>query len=433
MTDIPAPDAPERLDPPDMEGTPSKTAFILPAEGNIDAARAAPEPLVDMTEDMRLHNKPEPVTRLSKKAIIGLCAGTALLFGGAVGFALSDRKPDAKPNLVETNNVRRPESLNGLPKDYTGPVLGRPLPGDFGGLLLDQANREAGLDGLPKDQVQTGQAPLPPDPRIERAVQEREAARESQIFFAQGEQRTAPAAIVPVATTLSTEPDTTATAAAPSAAPSSAARRQAFLDRPSDTRFESAERLSSPASANTLQAGSVIAAALITGLRSDLPGQVTAQVTQNVYDSLTGTTLLIPQGSRLIGQYDAEISFGQSRALLVWNRLILPNGRSIILDRQPGTDAQGAAGLSGKVNNHWGNVARAAVLSTILGIGAELGSGSNNDIARAIRDGAQGTINEAGQRIVSRQLDVPTTITIRPGTPVRVMVTMDLVLEAVEQ
>ena len=104
-----------------------------------------------------------------------------------------------------------------------------------------------------------------------------------------------------------------------------------------------------------------------------MPGQVTAQVTQNVYDSLTGSTLLIPQGSRLIGQYDAEISFGQSRALLAWNRLILPNGRSIILDRQPGTDAQGAAGLSGKVNNHWGSVAKAAILSTILGIGAELG------------------------------------------------------------
>ncbi|MFM9852266.1 MAG: TrbI/VirB10 family protein [Sphingomonadaceae bacterium] len=230
-------------------------------------------------------------------------------------------------------------------------------------------------------------------------------------------------------------PESTGTAAAdaPSPPPSPASRRQALLDRASDTRFESAERLTPPARTNTLQAGSVIAAALITGLRSDLPGQVTAQVTQNAYDSLAGSTLLIPQGSRLIDQYDAEISFGQSRALLVWNRLILPNGRSIILGRQPGTDAQRVAGLSGEINKHWGKVAKAAVLSTILGIGTELGSGSENDIARAIRDGAQGTINEAGQRIVSRQLDLPPTITIRPGTPVRVMVTRDMALEAVEQ
>jgi type IV secretion system protein TrbI len=149
----------------------------------------------------------------------------------------------------------------------------------------------------------------------------------------------------------------------------------------------------------------VIAAALVTGIRSDIPGQVTAQVTQNVYDSVTGQHLLIPQGSKLIGQYDAEISFGQSRALLVWNRLILPDGRSIILERLPAADPQGYAGLEDRVDYHWGRVAKAAILSTVLGIRAELGNGSSNDIARAIREGTQGTLNQAGQQIVSRQLD----------------------------
>jgi type IV secretion system protein TrbI len=210
---------------------------------------------------------------------------------------------------------------------------------------------------------------------------------------------------------------------------SAASRRQSFLTAVADRRTTSPDRLTAPASTHTLQAGSVIAAALVTGIRSDIPGQVTAQVTQNVYDSVTGQHLLIPQGSKLIGQYDAEISFGQSRALLVWNRLILPDGRSIILERLPAADPQGYAGLEDRVNYHWGRVAKAAILSTVLGIGAELGNGSNNDITRAIREGTQGTLNQAGQQFVSRQLDVPPTITIRPGTPVRVMVTRDLVLD----
>ena len=90
-----------------------------------------------------------------------------------------------------------------------------------------------------------------------------------------------------------------------------------------------------------VQAGAVIPAALVTGLRSDLPGQITAQVTSNVYDSPTGRFLLIPQGARLIGEYDSRVAFGQSRVLLAWTRLILPNGRSIVLERQPGADAAG--------------------------------------------------------------------------------------------
>jgi type IV secretion system protein TrbI len=122
---------------------------------------------------------------------------------------------------------------------------------------------------------------------------------------------------------------------------------------------------------------------------------------------------------------------------MVWNRLILPDARSIILERLPASDPQGYAGLEDRVNYHWGRVAKAAILSTVLGIGAELGNGSNNpvlsgvegDIARAIREGTQGTLNQAGQQIVSRELDVPPTITIRPGTPVRVMVVRDLVLD----
>jgi type IV secretion system protein VirB10 len=204
----------------------------------------------------------------------------------------------------------------------------------------------------------------------------------------------------------------------------------AFLNAAVDRRTASPERLEAPESPYVLQAGAVIPAALITGLRSDLPGQVTAQVTQDVYDSPTGRVLMIPQGARLIGQYDAQISFGQSRALLVWNRLIMPNGRSIVLERQPGADLAGYAGLSDRVNNHWGTLFEAAVLSTILSVGAEAGtSQTENALVQALRQGASQGVNQVGQQVVGRALNVQPTITIRPGFPVRVMVTRDLVLE----
>jgi type IV secretory pathway VirB10-like protein len=179
-----------------------------------------------------------------------------------------------------------------------------------------------------------------------------------------------------------------------------------------------------------LQAGAVIPASLITGLRSDLPGQVTAQVTEDVYDSPTGKILLIPQGARLVGQYDAQIAFGQSRALLVWNRLIMPNGKSIVLERQPGADTEGYAGLEDEVDNHWGMLFKAAILSTLLSVGSEAGtSDSESNLAQAIRQGASQSFSQVGQQVVGRSLNVQPTITIRPGFPVRVMVTHDLVLE----
>jgi type IV secretion system protein VirB10 len=264
--------------------------------------------------------------------------------------------------------------------------------------------------------------PVPqPDPAVQRAVQEREAARTSQLFSggqSGGEQVQPPV-----------ELRSTAPAGTPETPAQPLGQGEAFLARDVDRRTVSPDRVRPPASPYVLQAGSVIPAALVTGLRSDLPGQVTAQVTSPVYDSPTGHHLLVPQGSKLIGQYDAEVGVGQERVLLVWNRLILPDGRSIVLERQPGADAAGFAGLQGHVDNHWGWLFRAGLLSTLLGVGAELGSNSDNEIARAIRDGAQESVGDAGQEVVRRQLEIRPTLTILPGHPVRVLVTRDLVLE----
>ena len=178
-----------------------------------------------------------------------------------------------------------------------------------------------------------------------------------------------------------------------------------------------------------MQAGAVIPAALITGIRSDLPGQVTAQVTESVFDSPTGKYLLIPQGSRLIGAYDSQVSFGQDRVLLVWTRLVMPNGRSIVLERQLGADTQGFAGLEDEVDHHWGRLLGAAALSTLLGVGSELGaSGNDSAIVTALRRGSIDSLNQTGQQVVRRNLNIQPTLTIRPGFPVRVIVNRDLVL-----
>jgi type IV secretory pathway VirB10-like protein len=211
-------------------------------------------------------------------------------------------------------------------------------------------------------------------------------------------------------------------------------RKLAFVNAPVDRRTTSPDRLAKPASPYVVQAGTVIPAALITGIRSDLPGQVTAQVTEAVYDTPTGRARLIQQGARLIGTYDSQVAFGQSRVLLVWTRLIMPNGRSIVLERQPSADRAGYAGLEDEVDNHWKELLGAASLSTLFAVGTEVNSGTdvnntNSAIIQALRRGAGDSLNQTGQQIVRRNLNIQPTLTIRPGFPVRVMVSRDLVLE----
>ena len=191
-------------------------------------------------------------------------------------------------------------------------------------------------------------------------------------------------------------------------------RKLAFVNLATDKRTVSPDRLQAPASPYVVQAGTLIAGALLTGIRSDLPGQITGQVTENVYDSPSGRSLLIPQGAKLIGTYDSQVTFGQSRVLLVWTRLIMPNGSSIVLERQPGADAQGYSGLEDEVDNHWGELFKAALLSTLLSVGSEAGTGGQqNDLISAIRQGASNSISQTGSQIVGRQLNIQPTLTIR--------------------
>ena len=382
---------------------------------------------VDPEAAVKLRGDPPRVMRLSRKAIGMASACGFAVIGGALIYALQPQTPKGADELYNTQGVTVADNLAGAPKDYGQvPKLGPPLPGDLGKPILD-AQRRGDVAALPPvgapGAVQPNPAVSAAQAAAQRAEQEREAARGSRLFFGGGSPTTAGAGLV------GSPPPADSPSAAPAAAPQSeAGRKQAFLERASDRRTVSGERLTGLASPSILQAGSVIPAALITGIRSDLPGLVTAQVTQNVYDSPTGRILLIPQGSRLIGDYDADVAFGQSRVLLAWSRLILPDGRSIVLERQPASDPRGYAGLQDGTDYHWGGVFKAALVSTLLGAGGEFGSGSDSSLTRALRRGTQDSVNRAGEQIVSRELQVKPTITIRPGYPVRVLVTRDIVL-----
>ncbi len=370
-------------------------------------------------QPFRLRSEGPRVTRLSRTVLIGGTALGLILVCGAILWPLQgDRLRSITPQeLYTTDRSRVADGLAALPRDYTGvpqdvPPLGPPLPGDLGRPIV-------AAQGQP--------APSSPDPEQQRRAQETEAARVSRLF-APGNRQTQPgAASIPPS-----QPSMPATA--PSGDEASIQngqdRKLAFTNGPVDRKTTSPDRLARPASPFVLQAGAVIPAALITGLRSDLPGQITAQVTENVYDTPTGGALLIPQGARLIGVYDSQVSFGQSRLLLVWTRLLLPNGYSIVLERQPGADSSGQAGLEDGVDHHWGSLFKAALLSTILAVGTEVGSDQNDsDLVRALRRGAGDTLNQAGQQVVRRNLNIQPTLTIRPGFPVRVIVTRDLVLQ----
>lgn len=407
-----------------------------PAASNPPRASGSAAPLT------RLHAPPPSVMRLSPKAVAVLCLVTMTGIGGALYFALNETDRQAEVELLNTNGRTTADAITSGPKDYSQvPKLGQPLPGDLGGPILSAQQRgvEGNMPPVGQSAGQNGQANAAQAAR-QRAIQERDAARTSRLFLGGGTGGAASAASLPsrdpLAAAAATPPTVAAlatdlgTARAPSedAAQNGQAGKHAFLGRDADRRTVSAERLNGPASPWILQAGSVIPAALITGIRSDLPGQITAQVTQNVYDSPTGRILLIPQGARLLGDYDSEVSFGQNRVLLAWDRLILPGGRSILLERQPGGDGAGYAGLQDGVNYHWGNMAKAALISALLGAGAEIGSGGDDDLTRAIRRGTQDTVNQTGQQIVRRQLNVQPTLTIRPGSPLRVIVTRDLIL-----
>ena len=322
----------------------------------------------DAAQALRLRAERPRITRLSRKVLAGGTAFALLLISGAVLWALrSNHTHNPAPDeLYSTDHHNVADGLTTLPTDYAGiprdaPKLGPPLPGDVGRPI-----------------VTTQSGPISLDAEQQRADQESEAARTSKVFASISGPVTPPHTAQETPANTASSPDETF-------AQNGQDRKLLFVNASADRRTTSPDRLARPASPFIVQAGTIIPAALITGIRSDLPGQVTAQITEAVYDTPTGRARLIPQGAKLIGSYDSQVAFGQSRVLLVWTRLIMPNGRSIVLERQQGADAGGYSGLEDEVDNHWKELLGAAALSTLLGVGSELGPGADKRRCRTSR------------------------------------------------
>ena len=395
-----------------------------------------------------LRASPRPVTRLNRRTLAVSAALLALAVAGASMWALQSRGrrgSGEQTNLVNVDRIAKADDLDQLPSDYSKlpakpapapatsvPQLGPPLPGAWGA---------ASVAPLP-----TGDAnPGPSAESIDRQRQAEEVAR-SGVFFRtrHGAGKPDAASSMPTAAssaTASVGPFNPmgvmpASMAAQPNDPTAIQNRQdqkvAFLARSGDAATSNAGTLRPPASPYTVMAGTIIPAALVTGINSDLPGQIIAEVTQPVYDTATGHDLLIPQGSRLIGRYDSQVAFGQRRVLLVWLRLVLPDTSSIALDKLPGIDPAGYAGVEDGVDWHWGRILSGAALSTLLGVNAELAvsnqNQANGSVVVALRDSAQGTTNQVGQEITRRNLSIQPTLTVRPGFQVNVMVDKDLIL-----
>jgi type IV secretion system protein TrbI len=384
---------------------------------NPDPESLGPSSPVNGTQPLRLGAERPRITRLSRNVLAGGTALALLLISGAVLWALrSNQQHSLSPGeLYSTDHHTVADGLTALPKDYAGIARDISPIGPPSGLAHPIVSTDA------------QSTPIGLDVEQQRANQETEAARTSRVFAS----TTAP--VTQSQSSLKEAPNNAASSSDESFTQNGQDRKLLFVNAPVDRRTTAPDRISRPASPFVVQAGTIIPAALITGIRSDLPGQITAQVTENIFDSPSGRIKLVPQGTRLIGIYDSQVAFGQSRVLLVWTRLIMPNGRSIALERQQGADAGGYSGLEDEVDNHWAELFKAALLSTILGVGAELGSGadsgSNTDIIQALRLSAANSLNQTGQQVVRRNLNIQPTLTIRPGFPVRVIVNRDLVLE----
>ncbi|MHC6152819.1 TraB/TrbI/VirB10 family type IV secretion system protein [Bradyrhizobium elkanii] len=407
-------------------------------------------------EPLELRARPQSIRRLNRRALMIGCAFTALFIAGATIVALRPLrtlKHSDRTELYNTDRKQTAEGLSRLPRSYeelppSTPRLGPPSPGDIGRAFAEN-EKKAGI--APSSDSGFRSNPEEDAERAERIRQVRVAqqARESGLFFRLSEKqdKRKQAAVTEVATSQPSAFRPQAADPGPSAAelaktaramidrsdeivPSSQARKLAFVGAKADTETANPHALTPPPSSYAVMAGTIISASLVTGLNSDLPGATIAQVTENIFDTVSGEHLLVPQGTRLLGKYDSVVAFGQKRALVVWTRLILPNGNSIVIENLPATDVAGYAGLEDEVDFHTWQLLKGVALATLIGVGTQLSIGNDeSDLVKALRESTQQTTNRAGQRLVERELDVQPTITVRPGWPLRVIVSKDLVLK----
>jgi type IV secretion system protein VirB10 len=359
--------------------------------------------------------KPPSPKRLSRKVLLTGC----LVFGTVVAFALVN-------GLSERPERRAAQEGQSIGAASGPPDLIKSASGDYAVSDLPRATQLA----PPRDMLWGGHPPpveargtelVPPEEASWQAGNGPPARPSATIQDAQSIARTSPI--------LFGEKGVGANAGLTGEASASGGPHAAFLSSQRAARDERLDAtLQPPRSANEIMAGAVIPAALVTALNSDLPGRVIAQITAPVYDSITGDHLLIPQGARLIGSYDSQNAYGDQRLLLVWNRLIMPNGWSISLQGMEGADPTGAAGVLDHTDFHLGRLAGAVGLSAIISVVANNAEDDQraNSFAQTVGDAAAQEAARTGGRIIDRELAVRPTLRVRAGASVRVLVTRDI-------
>jgi len=376
-----------------------------------------------------------PVTRWNRRYLILGAGGLAALVaaGFYIGFGGLGRpapRQAAAQNAADTAPTT-PAFAGRFAAGYGDPAVQATAPGTAS--LPPAGATTATPPGGPG--AQTGSA-RPVDPAVQQAREQANAARASNPFFAaqaQAGSGAAPETGGPVNLAGAGSGASGAGAEAPDVQPANGqgAKRQFLATARSEDYL--ASPLRAPESPWEVKAGTVIPAALLTALNSDLPGEVIAQVTEPIYDHATGRTVLIPQGSRLIGKYDSQIAYGQERALIAWNRIIMPDGRSINIGSMTGADLTGASGLKDQVDGHFWQLARGILLSTVFSVGAASAQDASarssgelvlNSAANGVSNGAQ----QVGQQITARDLNRQATIKVRAGWPLRVLVNKDMIL-----
>ena len=403
-----------------------------------DSPDLAPQAGKVAPEAVALRAQPRPVTRLNRRTLAMLAGGLSIAVLGATIWSLQPHRRGAneQTELYNVDRVSKSEGLDGLPSDYSKlpkvPELGPPLPGDLGPAIVKS-----------QQPVTPAYAPPGHDPEDARR-KEADAAAASSVFFRSGNQgKAAASATAQVAAAgptsglagfdpLAAGPASTAAQPSdPTVVQNRQDQKEAFL-KGGSTETRNSGDLQMPSSPYQVMAGTVVSGALVTGIKSNLPGDVIATVTEPVYDTATGKFLLIPQGSRILGKYNSQVSYGQSRVQVVWNRVILPDTSSLKLDNLAGTDSAGYSGLEDGVDWHWGRIFAGAALTTLLGVGAELAAPQNrqdgNRVIIAGQGSLQDSVNQVGQEMTRRNMNIQPTLTERPGLPVRIIVNRDLVL-----
>lgn len=368
-------------------------------------------------QSLEMRHKRFAIKQVNKRNLFLFLLGLTLVLSLIVFISSWRERKYVSKEIYKSPTIGKPDPLNSLPKSYAG-------------LKKASQTDETAQTRTTAKQTDLGRAQL---------NKQDQTARRSPIFFRisnaskpsrKGElDRTAVSSLASKLSN-SQKPSNALTFQTPNTETQDQNKQQEkrnFLKQKQDHTIYNSFAQQKPLSPYQVMAGTLMSAALITGLNSDLPGQVLAQVTEPVYDTVTGRHLLIPQGTKIIGRYDSVIAFGQSRALVIWQRLILPDGTSIKINNLPAVDTRGYTGLEDEVDFQTWRLIKGIVLSSLLNIGSNISLGQDDgDLLQILR--VSSTLSEAGDKIVSRNLDRQPTLKIRPGWPLRIMVNQDLIL-----